>query len=459
MSDPPDESPGRLLVIADLDRLDPIVRECFSPHPIGSADSYLAGIAEIARAQTRAVLVGCDDACRNPQAAMAAIKAAAGADVPVVFCCEPAHEHLGQSLLECGADDYVIFPPEPQELERALKIARTKPKEGWVRTPPAASPSPSVEELAHLADLLPRLTNRDRRALDAMAVLVCTAIHAEKAVVVIGGRAGRSGRDEINGDEAVLVEPITLGEQRIGQIRVGQSIAGQYTEEDSVKLRHYGILLGRLLEGAQRAQRWRKLALTDDLTALPNRRRLMRFLEEKIHWARREQATVTVLLFDIDDFKRYNDSYGHDAGDEILQDVGRLFVQCSRESDMVARYGGDEFVVVFWDPKGPRSAGSHHPQRVIDVLQRFRKALRAHTFPRLGPEARGCLTISGGISHFPGQAGRSAQLIEAADRALLQAKEAGKNRFWVVGGGDLDWVEPPPAASRSHEGPRGSVTH
>jgi len=433
----------RILVIADLDRLGPIVQGCLAPHPVGGVDSYLAGIAEMTKAPTRAVLVGYDSACRNPPAAMAAIKATAGSDVPVVFCCEPAHENIGLSLLEHGADDYVIFPPEPRELKQALRMKPDHDRP--ISTGPSSAPvAPSAEELVHLADLLPRLTHRDPRSIDAMAALVCAALNAENAVVVVGERIGHSGRQKLNDDEAVMTEPITLGGARIGRILVGDAVRGEYTQVDGIKLRHYGVLLGRLLEGARRAHRWRKLALTDDLTSLPNRRRLIQFLDEKIAWAEREVATVTVLLFDIDDFKRYNDSYGHDAGDEILKEVGRLFVQCSRDTDLVARYGGDEFVVVFWDPKGPRTAGSQHPQRVIDVLRRFRSVLKAHSFQRLGPEARGCLTISGGIAHYPYQARTSAAILEAADQALLQAKEAGKNRFWVIGGGDLDWADVDP---------------
>lgn len=430
------ENSARLLVITDLDRLGPIVRDFFAPNPISGVRSYLAGIAELPRAPTRAVLVGYDDQCRNPEAALAAIKQAAGDDVPVVFCCEPAYEHIGRRLLDHGVDDYVIFPPEAVDLERALCMPSRETQRQWLEAP-QATPIPSAEELAGLADLLPRLADNDPTTLDAMAALVCGALSAETVTVSIDWKLGRAGRRDPDGSEAVLVEPITRGEQRAGQIRVGKPLGGGFTHEDTIKLRHYGVLFGRLLDGARRTDQWRQLALTDDLTGLPNRRRLIQFLEEKLAWAQRDNATVTVLIFDIDDFKRYNDSYGHDAGDEILTEVGRLFVQCSRKDDMVARFGGDEFVVVFWDSEGPRKIGSHHPEQVIDVLQRFRKALKEHTFTRLGPEATGCLTISGGLAHYPWQANNSMDLIEAADRALLQAKEAGKDRFWIVGSGDV----------------------
>ncbi len=427
---------GRLLVVGDLDRLGPIVRTCFAPNPISGVRGLLAGIAEIPRSPTRAILISHDPTCRNVEAAVSAVRRVAGADVPVVYCCEPAYEHVGRHVLDHGADDYVIFPPESTDLERALRMPSRQTQRRWLETP-VVVPAPTTEELARLADLLARMNSGDPKTRDAMAALVRVALDAEYAAVMIEDRVGRAGAQGTDSAEPVLSEPITRGEHRVGTIRVGRCRAGGYSHEHTAKLRHYGVLFGRLIEGARRAAHWRRLALTDDLTRLPNRRRLMRFLKEKIRWARDNKATLSVLYFDIDDFKRYNDRYGHDAGDEILTDVGQMFVQCSRKHDMVARYGGDEFVVVFWDPKGPREEGSQHPQRVIDVLQRFRASLKTHRFTRLGTEAQGCLTISGGLAQYPWQAKTGLELLEAADQALFQAKEAGKNRFRIIGTGDV----------------------
>lgn len=426
----------RLLVVGDLERLGPIVRKCFAPNPISGVRGLLAGIAEVPRAPTRAILIGHDPTCRNVEAAVAAIRRVAGADVPVVYCCEPSYEHVGRRVLDHGVDDYVIFPPESGDLERALRMPTRQTQQRWLEMP-VVVPAPTAEELSRLADLLSRMNRADPKTTDAMAALVRAALDADYAAVMIDERIGRAGKTDGDSEEAVLSEPITQGERRVGTIRVGRCRTGGYTHEHTAKLRHYGVLLGRLIEGTRRAEHWRRLALTDDLTRLPNRRRLMSFLEAKIRWAQENKATLSVLIFDIDDFKRYNDRYGHDAGDEILADVGRMFVRCSRKHDMVARYGGDEFVVVFWDPKGPREEGSRHPQLVIDVLHRFRASLKTHHFARLGAEAQGCLTISGGLSQYPWQAKTGPELLEAADKALLEAKEAGKGRFRIIGAGDV----------------------
>ena len=117
----------------------------------------------------------------------------------------------------------------------------------------------------------------------------------------------------------------------------------------------------------------------------------------------------------------------------ILRDISRLFRQHCRQHDIVARYGGDEFVVVFWDADEPRVPGSKHPTDVLTVLRRAKEAIHSHAFPKLGPEAQGCITISGGLATFPWDAHDADSLIERADEALLQAKRAGKNRVHIVG--------------------------
>ncbi|MCB9857889.1 MAG: GGDEF domain-containing protein [Phycisphaerales bacterium] len=426
----------RLLIVNDLDRLAPIARNAIAPMPISGVRNILAGIGAVPGMNAAAILVGHDPACRQTEAAIRALRHAAGPDTRIIFCCSPAYEQLAMRVCDVGATDYLIFPPERSALRTALlgeQAEAPEPMAPRSEMPRVSSPV-GANEIARIALNLPRVLEKQLDTLGDLAEMIALGIDARGIEVQVGREIGRAGLDAASKHDAKLQELIGPRERPIGRIRAGRSGRGEYTQADREKLKQYGVLIYRMFEAAAKQSQWRKLAFTDDLTRLPNRRRLLAFLKDVLSRSARERESTTVLVFDIDDFKKYNDSYGHDAGDEILREVGKLFVQCSRKTDMVARLGGDEFVVVFWDAEKPRAEGSAHPERVFDILQRFKRALDSHTFSRLGPEAVGCLTISGGLARFPNQGSTPEALLEAADKALLQAKAAGKNRFFVVGG-------------------------
>jgi len=191
-----------------------------------------------------------------------------------------------------------------------------------------------------------------------------------------------------------------------------------------------------------RISRLEKLATEDDLTGLKNRRYLWEFAKQIIARAKKDNGRVTVLVFDIDDFKHYNDVYGHAAGDEVLKQASLLIRRCCRRHDVVARLGGDEFAVVFWDdPKCPQQAtGSErrsytmdHPGEVIFIAKRFRREIEKTDLRFLGPDGRGVLTISGGLASLNRDGTTTEELFEKADQALLEAKRSGKNRIYLVG--------------------------
>ncbi|MHC4418498.1 MAG: GGDEF domain-containing protein [Planctomycetota bacterium] len=205
----------------------------------------------------------------------------------------------------------------------------------------------------------------------------------------------------------------------------------------------------RPVETAQRARikQLEKLATEDDLTGLKNRRYIWEFSRQIIEHARGEDGRVTLLIFDIDDFKHYNDIYGHLAGDELLKQAAVLMRRCCRGHDVVGRIGGDEFAVIFWDDphRKPlkdeserRSAAVEHPQEAISVAKRFRKELGKAEFGLLGPEGKGTLTISGALASFPRDGSTMQELFARADKALLEAKHSGKNRIYLVGRPDSD---------------------
>ena len=202
-----------------------------------------------------------------------------------------------------------------------------------------------------------------------------------------------------------------------------------------------------------RIQYLEKLATEDDLTGLKNRRYIREFTRQIIEHAGKENGRVTLLLFDIDDFKKYNDLYGHSTGDEILKQAGVLMRRCCRGHDVVGRIGGDEFAVVFWDDPlisestieqakkdERRSTDSDHPNEAISIARRFVSELEKTPTPvgnlnneGLGPKGVGTLTISGGLASFPRDGSTEEQLFQQADKALLEAKRSGKNRIYLIG--------------------------
>lgn len=184
------------------------------------------------------------------------------------------------------------------------------------------------------------------------------------------------------------------------------------------------------------------LATTDDLTGLKNRRYIREFARQILERAEQNAGRVTLLLFDIDNFKHYNDQYGHLTGDEILKQAALLMRRSCRPHDVVGRVGGDEFAVVFWDDphtratedrRDRRSTDAEHPTEAIFVAKRFQKEFGNAELTLLGPEGRGVLTISGGLASFPRDGSTVQELFERADSALLDAKRQGKNRIYLVG--------------------------
>jgi len=177
---------------------------------------------------------------------------------------------------------------------------------------------------------------------------------------------------------------------------------------------------------AQRRQ-LQEAAFTDELTGAWNRRYFTRFLSQALEDARRRRRDVTLMVYDIDDFKRYNDAFGHAAGDEILRETVRLLRSVIRPTDRVCRIGGDEFAVVFDDPSGPRTGEGRHPTSIGEIAERFQRQVCEHRFPKLGQDAEATLTISGGLATFPWDGHDASSLVERADQLALESKRQGKN--------------------------------
>ena len=160
-------------------------------------------------------------------------------------------------------------------------------------------------------------------------------------------------------------------------------------------------------------------AINDGLTGLYNHAYFRRFLELELKRSVRQGYPVALAIFDIDDFKKCNDTFGHLAGDQILIELARLVKINIREVDLAARYGGEEFVTVL--PYAQREGA-------LKVAERIRSAVESHRFLEGASSSPDKVTVSIGVALCPEDATSPQDLIENADRMLYRAKEAGKNR-------------------------------
>ncbi len=165
-------------------------------------------------------------------------------------------------------------------------------------------------------------------------------------------------------------------------------------------------------------------AFRDSLTQLPNRAWLWRRLEREERVARRRDYRFAVLFIDIDRFKVINDSYGHLSGDQVLQTVARRLTASVRPDDVVARYGGDEFVVLMKDVHGDKD--------IRRITERIGRCLEAVGQRRGGKEWRARVTVSIGVAISGGQGSSAVDAVERADRAMYRAKALGRNGRFII---------------------------
>jgi diguanylate cyclase (GGDEF)-like protein len=225
--------------------------------------------------------------------------------------------------------------------------------------------------------------------------------------------------DDAAPDDGVASAEVTFGKRSFGSLTSTQARQRQ--------LRPWAAWLARWLALDHGYRDFRTMAYQDELTGAWNRRFYEVFMKQILQRAARNRRAVTVLVFDIDDFKRYNDEFGHEAGDEVLRETVRLLKSVIRAGDRVCRIGGDEFVVIFADPEGPREPGSNPPETVEAIAGRFQDQICRMKFPKLGLDAPGTLSISGGLSTYPWDGVDAESLLHHADQLALQSKKKGKN--------------------------------
>ncbi|MBI5643761.1 MAG: diguanylate cyclase [Deltaproteobacteria bacterium] len=209
---------------------------------------------------------------------------------------------------------------------------------------------------------------------------------------------------------------------RIGKYSAVQN-AKQYLDAKQRLLSNVGERIALALSNLKLRETLRSLSIRDPLTGLFNRRYMEEFLEIELSRAERKKTPIGVIMIDVDHFKRFNDTFGHKAGDIVLQELGVLMQRHIRKSDIPCRYGGEEFILIL-----PEASLEITAQRAERLRESAKSLQLTHEQQSLGP-----ISISLGVAIFPDNGLTGGSVVKAADAALYTAKQAGRDRVCVAG--------------------------
>jgi diguanylate cyclase (GGDEF)-like protein len=372
------------------------------------------------------------------------------------------HDNVCNALL-AGADDYLAKPIVTRDIEARLIVARRvtllhreraralADRETLLQVARQFALEADPERIltVALAQAL-RLLKADAALLyrwdevgAALTLVRTTLWHGERCILVgLGcGAAGRAAAERHPvtvadhsaegalvpalveaGLCAALAVPLLQDGRLLGALEVGSRDPGRvFSVGEGETLELLAANVACALTAVEHMRALQALADADPLTGLANRRRASDVLTRYLNLARRRQCHLTLLVIDLDRFKSVNDRYGHPAGDAVLEGVGELLTRTFRSEDVVARWGGDEFVVGVFDR--PRETAL---ARLADVQDGLRKTL----FTASDKREFG-VTFSAGLAEYPIDADDLTQLYAAADAALYAAKDAGRDRILV----------------------------
>jgi diguanylate cyclase (GGDEF)-like protein len=216
---------------------------------------------------------------------------------------------------------------------------------------------------------------------------------------------------------------LVSGGQFWGMVFLGEKVDhSQYQEQDLELFFILCQILNSAWENLKQFKKIEELSYTDSLTSLYNYRYFNKRLIEETLRAKRFNRTLGLVMFDIDGFKTYNDTYGHQAGDRVLRQLGGLLLTTTRSIDISSRYGGEEFCIIMPEADS---------QECLKFMERLRRAISHHPFKDEFLAFDHHITVSVGGAIFPADAKTVDKLIYCADMALLRAKNAGKNKAFL----------------------------
>lgn len=222
------------------------------------------------------------------------------------------------------------------------------------------------------------------------------------------------------GIRSLIAVPLKIQNKNVGILYVDDFAARTFPEERLRLLPILASFAAMSIENAKLHEKMRALACTDGLTGLYNHRQFKQMIKDELGRAVRYEKALSLLMFDIDDFKKFNDTYGHPIGDQVLVTVAEILRETLREYDLAFRYGGEEFIVILPETD---------MDEALAAAERARRTIEAESARcLLGVAAHG-VTVSVGVASYPRDAQDVDGLLKTVDELLYKAKALGKNKI------------------------------
>jgi len=267
-------------------------------------------------------------------------------------------------------------------------------------------------------------TNFHLKAVEIGKQELIGRVVSQSEMVTVVDITGRTDYQPMKANtRAVMLVPMVVHGKTIGILAAESPEAGAFKERDEKILSVVARSAAMALDNAQLHRKMEGLTITDELTGINNYRYFAEKLKEEQRRASRYNLPFSLIMLDIDWFKKFNDTYGHEVGNIVLKGITGVIKKCIRDVDIFCRYGGEEFVIIL--PQTPRV-------EVARIGERIRQQIEASTFGGGGniPELK--VTVSVGVTSFPENGKPQDEILSVADQALYRAKGAGKNLVCVI---------------------------